>query len=87
MKKEMRKQGAFRSEAEFEDAYERFLANLPQAGDAITGSHARMESSFRDYLDAFEKWVFRNAYESGYAAATAACIGGPDTGGGQQVGT
>ncbi len=87
MKKEMRKQGAFRSDAEFEDAYERFLANLPQAGDTIMGSHARMESSFRDYLDAFEKWVFRHAYESGYAAAAATYSGGPDARGGQQVGT
>ena len=63
---------AFLNEDEFEGAYERFLADLPQAGRRITDSHDRMESSFRDYLDAFEKWVFRHAYESGYAAAVAA---------------
>lgn len=62
---------AFLSEDEFEEAYERFLADLPQAGRRIADCHERMESSFRDYLDAFEKWVFRHAYESGYAAAVA----------------
>ena len=60
---------AFSNEAELEVAYEQFLANLPQAGKGISDSHERMEACFRDYLDAFERWVFRNAYESGYAAA------------------
>ncbi len=60
---------AFTNEAEFEEKYERFLGDLPQAGEEIRDGHARMESSFRDYLDAFEKWVFRHAYECGYAAA------------------
>lgn len=68
---------AFLSEDEFEGAYERFLADLPQAGRRIADCHERMESSFRDYLDAFEKWVFRHAYESGYAAAVAAGSGAP----------
>ena len=68
---------AFLNEDEFEGAYERFLANLPQAGRAVTDSHDRMEECFRDYLDAFEKWVFRHAYESGYAAAVAADSGAP----------
>lgn len=68
---------AFASEAELEAAYERFLADLPQAGRAVTDSHDRMEECFRDYLDAFEKWVFRHAYESGYAAAVAADSGAP----------
>lgn len=62
---------AFSNEAEFDEAYERFLADLPQAGEAIKSSHEEMEASFRDYLDAFEKWVFYNAYKSGYAAAMA----------------
>ena len=74
---------AFTSESEFDDAYERFLADLPQAGEEITGGHERMESSFLAYLDAFERWVFRHAYECGYAAAMAADSAGTDAAGGQ----
>ena len=62
---------AFESESKFDKAYEKFLADLPQAGGVIRNRHARMEDSFRSYLDAFEKWVFRHAYEAGYAAALA----------------
>ena len=60
---------AFASEAEVEEAYVRFLGNLEDAGDIIRDRHARMESSFSDYLDAFERWVFRHAYEYGYEVA------------------
>ncbi len=60
---------AFASEAELEKAYVRFLGNLEDAGDMIRDRHARMESSFSDYLDAFERWVFRHAYEYGYEVA------------------
>ena len=69
---------AFTNESEFDQAYEKFLADLPQAGNAIRNRHAMMENCFRDYLDAFEKWVFRHAYEAGYAAALA---GAESTGG------
>ena len=70
---------AFESESKFDKAYEKFLADLPQAGGVIRNRHARMEDSFRSYLDAFEKWVFRHAYEAGYAAAMAAGSGVPCT--------
>lgn len=69
MKKEAVMPKAFLSEAEFEEAYEKFLGNLPSAGKRIMDSHDKMEVCFRDYLDAFERWVFRQAYEDGYAAA------------------
>jgi hypothetical protein len=59
----------FTNETEFNDAYERFLASLPRADDKIIENHERMETCFRDYLDAFEKWIFCHAYASGYAAA------------------
>ncbi len=59
----------FANEAKFEEAYERFLGNLPEAGKVIRDRHAIMESSFRDYLDSFERWVFRHAYEHGYETA------------------
>mgnify|MGYP001027886048 CR=1 FL=1 len=59
----------FANETEFNDAYERFVASLPRADDEIIENHERMETCFRDYLDAFEKWIFRHAYASGYAAA------------------
>ena len=74
---------AFSSETEFEEAYERFLVGLPQAGEEITGGHERMESSFMAYLDAFERWVFLHAYESGYTAAMAAGSGGTGAAGGE----
>ena len=74
---------AFASESEFDDAYERFLASLPQAGKRITDSHEKMEACFLDYLDAFERWVFRHAYESGYAAAMAAVSSGTGAAGGE----
>lgn len=67
---------AFESESKFDKAYEKFLADLPQAGGVIRNRHARMEDSFRSYLDAFEKWVFRHAYEAGYAAALAGVADG-----------
>ena len=74
---------AFASESEFDKAYERFLADLPQASGVIRRRYEKMEASFRAYLDAFERWLFRHAYEAGYAAATA--VGGTDkdTAGGQ----
>lgn len=63
---------AFANESEFDKAYEDFLAGcLQKAGREVVDSHAKMERSFQSYLDAFEKWVFRNAYEGGYAAALA----------------
>ena len=70
---------AFANESEFDEAYERFLADLPQAGIAVRSRHERMERNFTAYLDAFEKWVFRHAYEAGYAAAMAAGSGVPGT--------
>lgn len=70
MKKEAQMK-AFASESEFDGAYEKFLANLPQASGVIRNRHARMESCFQAYLDALERWVFRHAYEAGYAAALA----------------
>lgn len=73
---------AFASESDFDEAYEKFLADLPQAGIAVRSRHERMEASFRKYLDAFEQWVFRHAYEAGYAAAMAAGSGVPCTDGG-----
>ena len=76
---------AFSDEAEFEEAYERFLGGLPKAGKGITDSHEKMEACFLDYLDAFERWVFRHAYECGYAAAIAAGRGAPGVAGGQQL--
>lgn len=66
---------AFASESEFDKAYERFLADLPQASGVIRRRHKKMEASFRDYLDAFEKWLFRHTYEAGYAAAMAVASG------------
>ena len=75
MKKESDIPMAFRNEEEFEEAYVKFLASLPQAGKRITDSHEKMEACFLDYLDAFEKWVFRHAYEAGYAAAMAGTEG------------
>ena len=74
---------AFASEPEFEEAYVKFLAGLPQAAEEITGGHERMESSFMAYLDAFERWIFRHAYECGYAAAMAADSGGTGAAGGE----
>lgn len=73
---------AFASESDFDEAYEKFLADLPQAGIAVRSRHERMEASFRKYLDAFEQWVFRHAYEAGYAAAMAVGSGVPCTDGG-----
>ncbi|WP_300844109.1 hypothetical protein [uncultured Acetatifactor sp.] len=70
---------AFASESDFDEAYEKFLADLPQAGIAVRSRHERMERNFTAYLDAFEKWVFRHAYEAGYAAAMAAGSGVPCT--------
>ena len=75
MKKEAVMPKAFLSEAEFEEAYEKFLGNLPSAGKRITDSHDKMEVCFRDYLDAFERWVFRQAYEDGYVAAVSRARG------------
>ena len=83
MKKESDIPMAFRNEEEFEEAYVKFLASLPQAGKRITDSHEKMEACFLDYLDAFERWVFRHAYECGYAAAMAADSAGTDAAGGQ----
>ena len=74
-RRRMEKEGqmkAFANESEFDKAYEDFLAGcLQKAGREVVDSHAKMERSFQSYLDAFEKWVFRNAYEGGYAAALA----------------
>nr|WP_300816144.1 hypothetical protein [uncultured Acetatifactor sp.] len=75
---------AFASESEFDKAYERFLADLPQASGVIRHRHEKMEASFRDYLDAFEKWLFRHAYEAGYAAAMAAGGTKKDAAGGKE---
>lgn len=69
---------AFRDEAEFEAEYERFLSGRPQAGEEVRDSHERMEASFRDYLDIFGMWVFRHAYECGYAAAISKAADGGD---------
>ena len=74
---------AFASESEFDDAYERFLEGLPQESGVIRHRHEKMEASFLAYLDAFERWVFRHAYECGYAAAMAADSAGTDVAGGQ----
>ena len=67
------------SDSDVDEAYEKFLADLPQAGSAVRSRHERMERNFTAYLDAFEKWVFRHAYEAGYAAAMAAGSGVPCT--------
>ena len=75
---------AFASESEFDKAYERFLADLPQAGGVIRRRHEKMEASFRAYLDAFEKWLFRHAYEAGYAAAMATGGTEKDAAGGKE---
>ena len=53
MKKEAQMK-AFASESEFDRAYEKFLADLPQASGLIRHKHARMESCFQAYLDAFQ---------------------------------
>ena len=66
-KEEVRQMKKFANEAKFEEAYEKFLAKLPQAGRVITDRHAEMASSFMRYLDAFERMIFRHVYESGYA--------------------
>lgn len=70
---------AFSDEAEFEETYVRFLENLPPAWKGIPDSHERLDACFLDYLDAFERWVFRHAYEGGYVAAMER-IGGADGG-------
>ena len=73
--KEADKQKAFSGTAEFEERYEKFLGKLGDAGGTIRDRHAGMESSFMSYMDAFERWVFRHAYEYGYEVAMSRASG------------
>lgn len=69
MRKKADVKDVFANEAEFEEAYASFLETVSPVGKDVTDNHEKMDSCFRDYLDAFEKWVFRQAYEDGYVAA------------------
>lgn len=67
----MKKQ-VFQNEEEFQKIYDECLERMPDAPAKNAELYELMQNAFDEYLDAHNEYIFRSAYQLGYAAAVEA---------------